>query len=101
MSGQVSRGSAGEYQADERVFASMAAEFDRNDLLKASKVKVKDGIAAVIDAGLAVGQVPFRISGAAGALTSESLIASFKTKAEIRERISRLAEESIVEVADK
>ncbi|MBR3313077.1 MAG: hypothetical protein IKG18_02950 [Atopobiaceae bacterium] len=83
------------------LFASMAAEFDRNDLLKASKVKVKDGIAAVIDAGLAVGQVPFRISGAAGALTSESLIASFKTKAEIRERISRLAEESIVEVANK
>lgn len=83
------------------LFASMAAEFDRNDLLKASKVKVKDGIAAVIDAGLAVGQVPFRVSGAVDALTSESLIASFKTKAEIRDRISRLAEESIVEVANK
>ena len=83
------------------LFASMAAEFDRNDLLKASKVKVKDGIAAVIDAGLAVGQVPFRVSGAVGALTSESLIASFKTKAEIRERISQLAEESIIEVANK
>lgn len=83
------------------LFASMAAEFDRNDLLKESKVKVKDGIAAVIDAGLAIGQVPFRVSGAVDALTSESLIASFKTKADIRERISRLAEESIVEVANK
>lgn len=81
------------------LFANMAAEFDRNDLLK--KAKVRDGVASVIDAGLAISQVPLRVSGVVSALTSESIISAFKSKAEIRSRITELAETSLIEVANK
>lgn len=81
------------------LFASIAAAFDRNEVLK--KAKVRSGVASVIDAGLAITQVPLRVSGMADALTSESLISAYAARSEVRNRIGELAENSLVEVANK
>ena len=83
------------------LFASMAAEFDRKDLLNNTGIKVVEGIAAVIDMGLAIAQVPFRTSGITSSISSKSLIESHKKRDEIRERINEIAEKSIIEVANK
>lgn len=80
------------------LFACMAAEFDRNDLLDAPKVR--DAIASVLDAGLAALQIQIHVSEIVSALTSESLISAFKSKDEVRKRITELADTSICEVAN-
>lgn len=81
------------------LFASMAVEFERKDLLQVAKLK--EGIASIVDAALSLTGIPLGVAGIAKAFTSESVIPTFKGRAELRSQISALCDESIEGVADK
>lgn len=81
------------------LFACMAADFDRSDVLKTSNLM--KGVTSVVDVGLTFANSPIKISGVAEALTSKSLIESLKARAGIRQKIRELAESAKTEVANK
>lgn len=81
------------------LFASMAVEFERKDLLRVAKLK--EGIASIVDAALSLTGIPLGVAGIAKAFTSESVIPAFKGRAELRSQINALCDDSIEEVADK
>lgn len=58
------------------LFASMAVEFERNDLLQVTKLK--EGIASIVDAALSLTGIPLGVVGIAKAFTSESVIPALR-----------------------
>lgn len=81
------------------LFANMAIEFERKDLLK--KREIIHCITAILDAGLKLKQIPLGTSAIANNFRGKDLIQSYREQFEMRQRINRLAEGSFLEVANK
>ena len=92
------------------LFASMAVTFDATGLTV--EHPAHKAIAAIIEAALAAAQIPSpfakiasSVAGQASdvieAVVGESLISAYKGRAKLRGLIDKLAEESIIEVANK
>lgn len=92
------------------LFASMAVAFDATDLTK--EHSTHKAIAAIIEAALAAAPIPApfttitasvanQASNVIEAVTGESLIEAYEKRAKLRELIDDLAENCIVEVANK
>lgn len=81
------------------LFASMAADFDRMEVTRQNRIG--ESLATLIDIGLTTCQAGFKASDVLHNLKPEDLIAAYKKRLDMRERIVNLAEESLPEVADK
>lgn len=81
------------------LFACMASEFRRSE---ATKVRsTGEAATKIVDVMLSVTPLSLRISDAAEALKGEDLVAAYGKRVEIRSRIDDLAEQGMIEVANK
>lgn len=81
------------------LFACMASEFQRSETTKVRSTG--EAVTRIVDVMLSVTPLGLRISDAAEALKGEDLVASYSKRVEIRGRIDDLAEQVMVEVANK
>ncbi len=81
------------------LFANMAIEFNKISFRKS--YSARSCIASVIDASLAVASTRLKVADMTKTFSGESLIEAYEKHTLLRERINALAEESILEVANK